>query len=315
LLIFNDLRRSLVTPEYKNKMDNKELKVAERTLAALQLELEEQEGIFHNLRRRVITDVIGIGSVLHTIKSKELWKARKFDFWHEYVQDYLGLDVHLADRWTLVYQVTDRLKGAGLMLPENESQAVELSRAPEDRQVTIWKDLVDKMDAANQAPTVVLIKHAIVIDERKRESASELPVPRKSSGKGITVELSDEDEEDEKEKTPPSTLRLTETGEAALDRIKTICGKAVAQAITEGRLKIPQRDLIQWAEADDQLVHNLAYYMVNLRWSLTKALNYEEQLIDGETTIDQLVTLTQARGGKYAFSWEANRFTVETNRK
>jgi hypothetical protein len=45
------------------------------------------------------------------------------------------------------------------------------------------------------------------------------------------------------------------------------------------------------------LVRNLAHYLIDLRWTLRKALDYEDRMIDGETTIDQLTTLARARGG------------------
>ena len=54
--------------------------------------------------------------------------------------------------------------------------------------------------------------------------------------------------------------------------------------------------------------------LVELRWSLRKALSYEETLIDSDTTVNDLVTLTEARNGKFAFTWEQARFTVETSK-
>lgn len=280
---------------------------AERLLA-----LEEQESIFHLAAHRAIEDVIALGRTLHMIKSEDLWHARpEFENWADYLEGYLGVDNALATRWLHVHHIASRLENAGLMLPENESQAVELARAPEDRQVPIWQQLTRQLEAMDRGVTVDLIKRAIVIDEREQIKTEEKPkTPRKAKGVAITLS-EDEDEDEEEKEPPPQSPRLSETGEAALDRIRSICGKDIAQAINDGRLTVPQRDLVRWAEQDDETVHNLAFYVLN-RWSVTKALHYEERAIDWDTTVENLLTLTRARGGKYAFSYERARFAIET---
>ena len=301
-------------------MEKKLLNTAQR-----RLELEKCENDIKSSARKTTDEIAKMGAALYRIRQEELWPAKaeeldnSEDGWVNYVENYLGLDIYNAWRCIQVYQVSERLKGSGLMLPDNESQAIELSRAPEARQIPIWQSVVETSEEKDKSVTVRVIKAAVAADQREQQKAGKPisppkgGIPKASAAKGVTVTLSDDDDgEKEQPERPP---RFSETGEAAIDKIRSVCGKPVAEAIYEGRLRIPQRDLIEWAEQEEQLIHTLAHYIVELRWTLKKAMQYEAELIHDQTTVTDLLLLTRARGGKYAFSFLDGRFTIQTGGK
>lgn len=282
------------------------------------LALEEHETLLIAAGHRTLDATAEMGRILNQIRSQELWRARtEYSFWSDYVEGYLGLTSDLASRWINVYLVKDRVAEAGLMLPANESQAAELARVPEDRQLAVWSDVVNRCEENNLAVTVYAIKKAADIDGRTQlelEAKAEKRRAKTAAKKGLTISMDDEDEDEEQGANgdvPKPFFRLSEDGEAALEKIRSVCGDQIAEAIEGLRISITERDLIKWAsQPSNQAIHNLAYYIAN-RWSLGKAIDYETRLIDGSTTIDNLFTLTRARGGRYAIAHDDGRITIE----
>jgi hypothetical protein len=161
-------------------------------------------------------------------------------------------------------------------------------------------------------------------EERQRKSESGKEPKALGSSRGVQTALDmDSGEQQETDEQPaaskpavaPGRITLTQRGEEALDRIRELCGKETAEGIEKGYVSISERDLIKWADESDVAVRNLEHYIVNLRWSVRKALEYEEKIIDGESTLNQLIVLARARGGRAIFEHqdynELYKITIE----
>jgi hypothetical protein len=154
------------------------------------------------------------------------------------------------------------------------------------------------------------VRIAVEQEQRRTATKESKPAPRSRRRSGVRTPL-DKDEDknkgngeqgkdkptETKAEGVPDRIRLTGEGEKALDRIRALCGEETAVGIETCSVAISERELIKWADQSDTIVKNLAHYIVDLRWSVRKALDYEERIIDGESTLSQLIVLARARGG------------------
>jgi hypothetical protein len=91
----------------------------------------------------------------------------------------------------------------------------------------------------------------------------------------------------------PKRISLSETGEAALERIRRHAGDGIANALEDMTVSISERDLRKWAEEEPWMIKKLGYYLVHQRWSLSQALKYEAQAISAQTTVEQLIIMAK----------------------
>ena len=104
---------------------------------------------------------------------------------------------------------------------------------------------------------------------------------------------------------------LSEEGERALSKIRRVCGETVATAIENGSLQLAEKSILKWAEQTNDLMQNLIHYVVDLRWSVKDALAYEEKIPTGSTTLDAIVVLARARGGRFVIKHQDFKITIE----
>lgn len=292
---------------------------------AMFLALEECEKKIFAAFRRGIEATRSMGKELSKIRDKELYRARNREFFKEYVAEDLGWDLTSVYRVMTVAETTQRLEAQGLSLPENESQVVQLAKLEAEYQGPVWKRIIDSCQREDTAITLDVVRRAVDMEEerlsyKKAEQAAKEAAKETAKPKGVEVSLDGEqdgEQEEQQAKAPAaqaapavSAIRLSEKGEAALAKIRRICGDEVADAIEGLRIQISERELIKWAEEDNQTIGNLAYYVVQ-GWSVTKALNYEQRMIDGNTNVDTLITMCRSRGGRLGVNHDDARISVE----
>jgi hypothetical protein len=211
------------------------------------------------------------------------------------------------------------LKENNMELPANETQVAALSRLEGPQQAIAWQR-VQRLAEQRERPITADLVHEVVddylekleVEQRPAKMAKEAP---KSSLEepdlDLGSDLSDEASASSKEAPAlPSRIVLTEQGEEALEKIRRHCGEAVADAIEHLRLPISERELINWANDDDP--NELAYYVADLRWSVSKAQGFVRQTVTGRTSVGHLVTLAMANKGIFETDAEGVRITVRS---
>jgi hypothetical protein len=284
--------------------------------------LEKLENNLKGAFRRGLEATRSMGQDLNRIKEEELYSERGYQSFNKYVEDFVQLPRSTVERLIIISQSARLIEDAGLRLPENESQVAELARLEPERQKTIWKLILDSFEEDEITAKTVRIA---VEQEQRRAAARVQEKEQKPAATRSGVKTALDGKEDDKEgeqraaaatKTAvPDRIRLTQDGEEALDRIRELCGEVTAEGIEKGYVSISERDLIKWAGESDVAVRNLEHYIVDLRWSVRKALEYEDKIIDGESTLNQLIVLARARGGRAIFEHqdynELYKITIE----
>jgi hypothetical protein len=232
---------------------------------------------------------------------------RAYESFSRYVEEYMQCDRHTIDRIIELSQIAQLIEGAGLRLPANETLLRELTKLEPERQKIIWQAITEGFESDEITPKIVRIA---VEQELKRQSSPSAPETKEQkiqSGVRTALDMDNgEKEEGQTQEAPaaqpkavaPGRITLTQEGEDALDRIRALCGDRTAEGIEKGYVSISERELIKWADQSDVTVRNLQHYICELRWSVRKALDYEERIIDGESTLNQLIVLARARGGR-----------------
>lgn len=281
------------------------------------LALEETEKRVFQAFRKGLEAIRALAKELSRIESDELFTLRNCDKFSDYVETYLRMDMRTVRRVYGVAATLTVLERAGLRLPENEAQAAELARLEPEVRGAVWERILAASDELRQPVTMLIVRTAVDKEEERRtkaqETAAQAAPPKR---KGIQVDLDDGDDVPVSSPAavppPPKRKSLSEKGEAALTRLRSLCGEPLAEAIETETLPISERDIITWGNLEDShLVKNLAHYIANLRWSLAKAIAYESKQVDGATTCDELVTLARARGGRASVRHEEMRIIIE----
>jgi hypothetical protein len=284
----------------------KEVVPATEDNSARLAELEAcEKRIFIALRRSMeITNAIA--KELITIRDKALWLAREYKSFKDYVANGLGLDFRSAFRITGISGTLALLDEAGLEIPANETIVAELGRLPEQYRLEVWQTTVEQCAKENQPVTAQIMHKTInAIQAEQRTLFGQQAISAKDGERaGVAVDVNLEEE-------AKPTIQLSDDGEIALDRIKRWCGEETAKAILSGNLPISERELIKWAEQDEQVARNLRYYIVEQRWSLQSAINYENKLINSKSTLEQMINFAIARGGRLAIRHNDFRITIE----
>jgi hypothetical protein len=259
--------------------------------------------------RRGLEAACQIGEGLTRIEEQRLYEERGCQSFSEYLHDQWGFDERSGRRFMKVFRAVEILSRAGLALPENESQAAELGRLDPEELPTFWNKVLSICQAKDVALTTATVRKAVraVLQTPGTLEAPEKPaaVPQELKINPV-LDFSENGEEDEHPSLPASqpSFILSEQGERDLNRIGRLCGSDVSNAILKGNVHLSERDIRKWAEQDDQQVRRLTYYIVDQRWTVTRALNYESKLITEETTIGQLALLARARGGELLVKYQ-----------
>lgn len=246
------------------------------------------------LRGRDLTREIAQQLIL--IREHELWRAVRTEYgfechnFGEYVEHVLGWEQDAVSRYMRAEATFQLLQAAKLSLPENESQAVALASLDDERQPDVWKRVIDTAEKHQREITVVLVRQAVE-QEQEEQRAEEREKAARNKSKGIKIDMDD----------GSGQLSLSERGEEALARIRAICGDEVADSLLDKTIPITEDALRLWGEQEDaDTVKNLEYYVVNKGWKVRKALNYMSDLIDGDTTIDELMLMARDRKGQFS---------------
>jgi hypothetical protein len=277
------------------------------TDTALKTELEDCENKIKSAFRRGLLATCEIAKELHKIYSEELYKVKTQDF-TEYVTISLNINIVTYRRIIAVSQTVAQLRDAGLELPANESQVAELARLDAPMRAKVWNDLVIRAEKLEKALTLEDIKHAVELAESQ--------TPKRE----VEVEMEDKDNGSEpptKKKSPiqEGVLVLTEKGEAALNRIRKICGTEIAQAIQMGIKAMTEREIKNWAEYDDEMMRQLVYYIIDQNWPLTKAVGFINKEVDDSTDVHDLILIASSRGGSARIKYDRANITIELSQQ
>src|SRR4029077_8496834 len=189
-----------------------------------------------------------------------------------YVTDCLNINQTTYRRIIAVKQTVDQLQESGLELPANESLAAELARLDAPLRPRVWNDLVIRAEKEEKTLTTEDVRRAV-------EIATEV-IPHEPRGNSVAeasdevdMELDDSNNgsQPRKKAVQEGQLILTEKGEAALNRIRKVCGDEFADAIEDGTKAMTERDIKNWAEYDDQMMRQLVFFMFDQGYPLSKA--------------------------------------------
>lgn len=108
--------------------------------------------------------------------------------------------------------------------------------------------------------------------------------------------------------TPDQKSDASAKRDDALDRAITKIANQVSSvgfdalkfknSIADGSLPVSSADLRKWSETSDARIKQIAPLVINLRWTVGKAIAFIDKVVDSETKIDHLVNLTVVAQGK-----------------
>jgi hypothetical protein len=258
-------------------------------------------------KRRGREAIRSIAKALNRINDEKLYEDKGYKTFNQYVESALKMDRHSAMHIIAASHTILTLENAGIeitAIPAIEKQLVLLHKIPSDELPRAWSEGV-----------AFLEKQGLPLNSANIKRIVDFAVSRAAREEGVNPELDMDDEGDgdgdgAKARTAVKGSKTrTEEAELALERIGRMAGEEVRSAIEEGIHPITDRDLIKWASETDQMVKNLAYYIVDERWSLGKAIAYEAALVTEHSTIESLARLATARGGRYESEIYANNAT------
>lgn len=254
-----------------------------------------------------------IARQLHKIFKEELYTVVTSEF-SEYVTDFLRIDLRTYRRIIAISQTIDQLKAAGLELPANETQAAELARLDAPLRPTVWNDLVIRAEREDKRLTVDDVRRAVEVAESQ---IPPVPEPVRSAAV-IEVDMEDKDNgaappaSRKKDKIQEAELVLSEKGEAALTRIRKICGDKIADAIEDGTKALTEREIRAWAEYDDTMMRMLVFFIFDQNYTLGKAVSFLTKEISDSTEVHDLILIASARGGTARINYEGRaQITIE----
>jgi hypothetical protein len=225
------------------------------------------------------------------IRDEQLYLEDGCDGFNEYVQQKLNWDRLAAWRVIHAGETIMALEAGEVdtaLIPNEEHHLVLLHQIPAPELPQAWIDGLRVLEAQNKQVTTANIKRLIKAAKAQIEEEELASEP-----KGVNPPLTIGDGEEEQRKS------FSEEAENALEMIGEYAGADVKAAIEKGTIKMPERDLIRWADEDPVMIKNLAYYIVNEGWSLNKALEYEQTTFDELTSIQAIARFAEARGGTY----------------
>lgn len=273
-------------------------------------QLVDAENKIHAASRDTVESIRIIGQELTRIEKDELYEVMGRNDFQEYVEFSLKFDYQLARAWMRASAVLDLLDQQKLQLPYNQSQVLELMKlkTPEV-QATVWQKILDFCDREKKIITVQLVRDTVTAARTKaNQLVTRARFRKPKPARGIDIDLGDAG--NGQTAAPPRKV-WSEEGEKALNRIRRLCGDPIGDALDQGNPEISERDLIQWSKEEPEMVKNLAYYIVHKRWTLRKAIAYEAEAVDMESTVEQLVDLARSRGGSAYVEFQDVKISIE----
>lgn len=270
-------------------------------------QLLESELRIQEATHDTIESVRTIGNELIKIETEELFEVMGKNDFKEYVEECLKFDYTVARIWMRAAPALELIDKQKLQLPYSQSQVVELVKLKEPNElIDVWGKVLHVSEEEKRPITTAMVRGAVAAWRTKtQERVTRARTKRKEPAKGIDIDLGTDGE------TPKRRSIWSEDGEKALNRLRRFCGDPIADAIDTGNPKISEKNLILWADQDADTVRNLAYFIVHKRWSLKKAMTYNESPIDADTTILELGELARSRGGKTHVEYEDIRLIIE----
>jgi hypothetical protein len=281
--------------------------------------LEDCERKIGAALRRGIEATISIGQQLDKINEMELYTEKGYTGLNQYCWDCHGLDARNVSRFMDIADSAKVLKDAGLELPIYESHVAELAQLEPADQALVWERVVKSAARLEEPVTTQRVREAIEFRLTELKDA-QAPATKPAGSAKSSLEEPDLDLGSDVggSQSAPSTgqperrsrITLTEDGEKALERIRRLCGKMVAEGIEYQRIPMSERELTMWAKEDEP--DTLTHYISDLRWSVAKALGFVKQTITERTNVGRLLTLARANGGHFQAEMEGSKITVET---
>jgi hypothetical protein len=262
--------------------------------------------------RRGLVATCDIAKELHKILRDELYLAKTDEF-SKYITEHLRMDLRTYRRIVAISQTVDQLKAAGLELPANDAQAEQLARLDPNKRAGVWNELLLRYQQEEKTLTADDVRRAVdAIESHIKEPAAP------SHAGHVEIPMDDSDNGDAppapqkpKEPAQEGQIILTEKGEAALVRIRKICGDLIGNAIAEGTRAMTERDIRNWAEYDDAMMRQLAFFVFDQRYTLARAVNFLNKDISDSTDVSDLILIATARGGSAKLSTERAKITID----
>jgi hypothetical protein len=280
--------------------------------------LEQSEKRILDACRRTIEMTQVIAKELARIETGELFTELGYKFFSHYVEERLHMSIRTAQRIKDISATIDQLEKEGLKLPYNDTQTAELLKLEPGRRSIVWRDLLDACETTEKPLTMYAVRTAVELDlEKAREIAA--PTGARVAAppeEGVEIDLNGkpatETPAPERPRRASPRITLSDDGELALEKIRRHCGESVARAIESGNVPLTEKDLIRWADSNEILIRNLAHYVIDLRWTVARAIAFEDRIVDSDTTVSQLIILATARGGSVTI--QHNDFQIIINR-
>jgi hypothetical protein len=266
--------------------------------------LDDCENKIKSAFRRGLQATCEIAKELYKIQKNELFTIYYATF-AEYVTRRLQISERSYHRIISVSHVVAQLQEAGLALPANQAQAEELSRLEAPLRPKLWNDLLTRFEHEESALTADDIKKAV------DAAVSELPAAKPVANIEVEMEESDNGSEPPAAETKEAELILTEKGEAALNRIRKICGDMIANAILDGTRAMTEREIKLWADLEDDMMKQLLFFVVDQKYTLSKAVTFINREISDSTDVHDLILIASARGGSATINHKRARIKVE----
>jgi hypothetical protein len=266
-------------------------KIINRAAALEKCRMQIEEG-----KKRGRDAMRSMALALIRIRDERLYEEDGCDGFNEYVTQKLNWDRLAAWRVIHAGETIMALEAGEVdtaLIPNEEHHLVLLHQIPAPELPQAWIDGLRVLEAQNKQVTTANIKRLIkaakaqIEEEQAREEPKGVNPPLTIGGE------TGSGDGDEQRKS------FSEDAENALEMIGEYAGTDVKAAIEKGTIKMPERDLIRWADEDPVMIKNLAHYIVNEGWSLNKALEYEQTTFDELTNIQAIARFAEARGGAY----------------
>jgi hypothetical protein len=264
--------------------------------------------------RRGLEATCTIAKELHKIYREELYFEVTEDF-NEFVTDYLNINIATYRRIIAVSQTVHQLQEAGLELPANESQVAELARLDPPIRARVWNELVIRAEKEDKVLTVEDIRRAVEVAEQAALTRDTRGPSDADHGVEVDLDMDANGAEPSpaKKKAPvqEAVLVLTEKGEAALTRVRKVCGDEIAEAIASGTKAMTERDLRNWAEYDNEMMRQLVFFVFDQGYPLSKAVNFISKGIDDSTDVHDLILIASSRGGTAMINHDRAKIVIE----
>jgi hypothetical protein len=236
-----------------------------------------------------------IGEQLQIIEEDQLYLDRGYSSLNEYAQDYLKINRFGVARCLHVAQTLQLLEDNNLRLPKNETQVLEMQKLPAQQIPAFWQQQLDEQDRIERPLTGKAIREEVKKAKPRAGVKTPLDEPGGDNGETVKAEAA-------------TRIKLTEEGEAALERIrrhagdelrKTPEGKELragdmyANAIEDMTVPITERNLIAWADEKPWMIKRLAFLLVDQRWTWAEAIKYEAEAISEQTSVAELLIMAK----------------------